>query len=351
MSGLLPLAAAFASIAGAAITLESPKDYQVFQRATKDAGKIAVRGHGAPPCAEVTVNGEALPVDPGTCEFHGELTLPAGGWYKVEVRSGAAAATVEHVGIGEVFVISGQSNSTNYGEEPQHTRSGMVSTFSGTEWRLADDPQPGVQDHSQGGSFIPAFGDALFALLKVPVGVACVGYGGTSVRQWLPKGDRFHSSPASARFFDKAGDEWASDGQLFQGMVERIRQVGRFRALLWHQGESDAHQAAGHVSTGSEYRRMMERLIAATRGATWDFPWMVAQASYHTPADPSDPEIRAAQASLWHDKIALEGPDTDTLTGDNRQNQGTGVHFSAKGLRAHGQLWAEKVARWISQSW
>jgi hypothetical protein len=94
---------------------------------------------------------------------------------------------------------------------------------------------------------------------------------------------------------------------------------------------------------------MMERLISATRAATWDFPWIVAQASYHTPADQSDAAIRAAQASLWKDQIAIEGPDTDSLTGDNRQNGGTGVHLSGKGLQAHGKMWAEKVAQWISQ--
>ena len=41
---------------------------------------------------------------------------------------------------------------------------------------------------------------------------------------------------------------------------------------------------------------------------------MVALVSYHNPADTSSPEIRGAQASLWQDGLALEGPDTDTLT-------------------------------------
>jgi hypothetical protein len=40
-------------------------------------------------------------------------------------------------------------------------------------------------------------------------------------------------------------------------------------------------------------------------------------------------------------------PDTDQLTGDNRQNGGLGVHFSDKGLQAHGHLWAEKVEAWL----
>lgn len=45
---------------------------------------------------------------------------------------------------------------------------------------------------------------------------------------------------------------------------------------------------------------------------------------------------------------ALEGPDTDTLTGEYRRNHaGTGVQMSAKSLQRHGKLWAEKVEVWL----
>ena len=260
------------SQAQAGITLESPRDYQVFQRAAKSGGKIAIRGRSTESCPTAQANGVARQVE-ADCELHGELAMPAGGWYKVEVRAGGAAATVEHVKVGRSSSSPGNLTRRTTGGAAHAQR--MVSTFDGTAWRPADDPQPGVQDSSRQGSFIPSFGDALYARLKVPIGVACVGSGGTSVRQWLPKGERFHSPPTSAKFFSRVSEsEWESDGRLFQGM------------------------------SGPEYRRMMERLISATRSATWEFPWMVAQASYHTPADRSDPDIRAAQASLWKDKIA-----------------------------------------------
>jgi hypothetical protein len=52
------------------------------------------------------------------------FTLPAGGWYVGTVRYGAVGPEqreihVEHLGIGEVFVGAGQSNSTNYGRDSQ----------------------------------------------------------------------------------------------------------------------------------------------------------------------------------------------------------------------------------------
>ena len=81
----------------------------------------------------------------------------------------------------------------------------------------------------------------------------------------------------------------------------------------------------------------------------WDAPWFVAQASYHAPGDEASPEIRAAQASLWKDGVALEGPDTDALGGELRDSGGKGVHLSGPGLREHAARWAKKVVPWLQR--
>jgi hypothetical protein len=94
-----------------------------------------------------------------------------------------------------------------------------------------------------------------------------------------------------------------------------------------------------------EYAQKMTVLIQASRqAADWDVPWFVAQVSYHGPAATSFPTTRQGQQMLWEKGTALEGPDTDKLARDNRDNDGQGIHFSAKGLRAHGKMWADKVS-------
>lgn len=351
------------------IALSSPRDYQVFQRQNREAGRILICGRAALPAdqAEVRVTGRSLngplpgvwvqmKLTKASGEFHGSVTEPAGGFYRVDIQllrhhESVGAATVAHVGVGEVFVVSGQSNATNYGEVRQTSQTRMVVAFDGTSWRIADDPQPGVQDHSSKGSFIPQFGDALYRRYGVPIGIAAVGHGSTSVRQWLPAGDRIYVMPTMTKFVTRNGrGELVSDGILFDGMMLRIHQLGRhgFRALLWHQGESDADQPSGHQISPELYRKMMIRLIrAARRSAGWRFPWFVAEATYHSQQDPSSPSIEAAQRSLWHKGTALEGPNTDTLGSAYRQNRGKGVHFSDIGLRAHGALWAEAVEHWL----
>jgi hypothetical protein len=121
--------------------------------------------------------------------------------------------------------------------------------------------------------------------------------------------------------------------------------------VLWHQGESDANQAdATRTLPGHLYRDYLEQLIRASRREIgWDAPWFVAQASYHVPGDEASPDIRAAQSALWKQGLALEGPDSDALKGDLRENGGQGVHFSGPGLREHAVRWVEKVAPWLER--
>jgi serine/threonine protein kinase len=322
------------------LLLQVPKDYQVFQRRSRLRGQITVEGRVRRACDQVEVRllgkslagalpdqWQVLPVDRQSRQFAGTLPTNAGGWYKVEIRAlkdqqVVAQTVVDHVGVGEVFVGAGQSNSTNCAPERLQQHSGMVASFSGTDWQLADDPQPGVHDGSAGGSYWPAFGDALYARYHVPIGIASTGHSGTSVSQWQP------------------------NGELFRWMATRMHQLGRdgFRAVLWHQGESDVGMAA------EEYARRLTSVIQGSkRAAGWEFPWFVAQVSYHNPTNTSFPNPRKAQKQLWETGIALEGPDTDTLTGDNRDNGGQGIHFSPKGLRAHGQLWADKVGVYLEK--
>lgn len=312
----------------------SPHDYQVFQRQTRHQGNVLLDGDIKPGMEKIeyrvtgtstggTLPGEwhPLPLNPLTHSFRTVVAIPAGGWYQIEFRASKAGgekvtASLAHVGVGEVFVIAGQS--TNTGSDKIKPESGMVSTFSGTGWRLAEDPQPGANDITSGGSPWPALGDALYAKYKVPIAVAVTGEAGTSVM------------------------EWRSGNSGFDSLMRRIGQLHPegFRAVLWDQGESDASRS------GDDYFETLSSTIAASYAmAHWKFPWFVAEASYTSPKTASSPAIRGAQQQLWTKRIALEGPDKDTLTGDYR----SGMNLNAKGLKRHGELWAEKVSVYLDR--
>jgi hypothetical protein len=354
---------------GVALKLSSPQDYQVFQRASKDKGVIAIRGEFVGSVAKTTTIQARLVTDGKAGKwrklrvlfaggkFSATLDAPAGGWYRLELRvlsSGAvlAESSVEHVGMGEVFVVAGQSNSANYGEEKQRTKTGRVASFVGPGWQLANDPQPGASGGS--GSFMPPFGDAIAERFHVPVGIVACGIGATSVREWLPKGTTFPNPPTiEGRVAKLPNGTWESKGEAFEMFTDRVQQFGSrgFRAVLWHQGESDANQRdSTRTLPGNLYREYLEKVIHDSGHMIgWDAPWFVAQVSYHVPGDESSPDIRAAQAALWRDGVALEGPDTDALKGNLRQDGGKGIHFSGPGLREHAVRWVEKVGPWLEQ--
>jgi hypothetical protein len=351
----------------AQMALSEPVDYQVVQRFSGAEGRLRIRGT----CTEAgNPKFEARILAPGAPgiwrklsvrmaheTFAASLKAPAGGWYRLEVRMEdrgmvIAECAVEHVGVGEVFVVAGQSNSANHGEEKQVTQTGRVAAWNGHGWQLAKDPQPGAS--GSGGSFMPPLGDAIVRRFDVPVGFVACGIGATSVREWLPKGATFPNPPTIESRVRKLPDgKWASNGEAFSNFVSRMKAFGQrgFRAVLWHQGESDANQKdPTRTLPGSLYREYLSQVIRESRREIgWKAPWFVALASYHVPGDEASPEIRAAQSWLWHDGLAWEGPDSDSLKGEFREQNGRGVHFSGKGLREHAAKWAAKVCPQIER--
>lgn len=365
-------------LAAADLVIEAPREWQVIQR--RDAagadvpvriritpapqGEVVVESRLGPAAADPLADGQGwnrLAVTREGDAWRGTVVVPAGGWHRLQLRAVPASAgeaqpaasaigTVERIGVGEVFVVAGQSNSANHGEVRQRPTSGRVATFDGQAWRIADDPQPGAS--GAGGSFMPPLGDLLVAEFDVPVGFVACGIGASSVREWLPADVPFANPPTiEARVRRREEGQWHSDGAAYAMVVERMRSLGPrgFRAVLWHQGESDANQAdPKRTLPGDRYREYLETLVVRSRrDIGWQAPWMVAQASYHVPGDEGSDDIRAAQAAVAAAGIAVAGPDSDALKGVLREAGGRGVHFSGPGLVAHAGAWAEKIVPWI----
>jgi hypothetical protein len=319
------------------IGITSPRELQVFQRDAHDVGHVRVEATAPDEVATLGAsvdakNGAAIawtPLEmedlPGpTRRFHGTLEVKAGGWYSLAFSTAqgtAPIASVQRFGVGEIFVVAGQSNSTNFGEERFPSQDDQVVAFDGEHWTIAADPMPGVQDKSQGGSPWPLCGKLLREFLGVPVAFASCGYGGTSIRQWQ-KTSKFEISGAKV--------------DLYGGLARRVRALGEFRAILWHQGESDAAGGMGKAEYVELFRKLASDLAQDTGSHA---PWIVAQASYVPDAEESKRNaIRDAQAELWEKGDALRGPNTDELVGDYRHSKDH-VHFSKKGLEAHAARW------------
>jgi hypothetical protein len=337
--------------ADASLVLDSPAEWQVFQRRSTDRGPVTIAGKAAPGTAGLRyrITGKPAhgklaegwqvfrPAADGTFEIRPDVA--AGGWYALEVEAGRngrveASVKLARFGVGEVFVTAGQSNSTSCGERRPGQTSGLVAAFDGKSWKLAEDPMPGAHDLSvrswstvRNGSCWPSFGDAMVAKYRVPVGIAVTGRGSSGIDEWQQDANGKHGA------------------ELFEWMMARIKALGPngFRAVLWHQGETDAR-----TKNTEQYARLLKRVISSSRKeAGWEFPWIVAKVSYLNPQLREFPGIRAAFQKLWDSGVALEGPDSDTLGPEFRNAGGRGIHMNQKGLAKLGQMWAEKAARCI----
>jgi hypothetical protein len=261
---------------------------------------------------------------PGDYQF--QLQIPAGGWYRLEVRavnaSGAivGSAQVAHVGVGEVFLISGQSYAAGANDELLKIDDPLERTvlfdWVTKSWRTANDPFPHVDS---GGTIWPAFANTLQPILQVPIGLVNVAVGGTSTRQWMPGEALFH--------------RFSEGGQA----------VGRFRYVLWQQGESDVIE---NIPTATYVERL--QTIQKALAKQWGFSprWLLAKSTLHPTVYKKPVEearIRAAIDQLWRVPGFGRGPDTDILNGENRGGIKSRRHFSPIGQRRAGLMWFASV--------
>lgn len=232
--------------------------------------------------------------------------------------------TVEKVGVGEIFITAGQSNSTNCGDTPIVPWHDTVSAWTGSVWRHAFDPQPICggpsdicsTDPAYGGSPWSRLGDILAHQLGVPIGFISVGYGGTSVEQWLPGGlyGRLKSAITDSRLYG-------------------------LRAILWHQGETDS--IAG--TSTSDYAGRLTKIIEQSRiDAGWEVPWGVALAAYlPQTSEAVEAAIRAGQLQVANNLPSVfQGPNTDSLGPLYRFDT---VHFNLEGLLEHAFGWCTTI--------
>jgi hypothetical protein len=337
------------------LKLNSPQPRQVIQREGYQAAHAHEHEQGGPQLghAEVNVQGtwsgsiparlEARAILHDGCtgralgwtmlgdvkvagDFNFKVMIPAGGWYRLEVRavakSGAAIGQTEvnPIGIGEVFLISGQSYAAGANDELQRVEDplerSVLLDYQAKSWRTAHDPFPHVDN---GGTIWPAFANAIQPILRVPVGLVNVAVGGTASRQWLPGED------------------------LYRRFAEGGKAAGRFRFVLWQQGESDVIE---NIATATYVDRL--QIIHAGLDKEWGFSprWLLAKSTLHPTVyrkPVEEARIREAIDQLWKRPGFGQGPDTDILAGENRGGVKSRRHFSPVGQRRAGLMWFASV--------
>ena len=287
-----------------AIIEQGPEDWQILQQDESGNGRIELGGrwkHEIPGRVELRLVWEDTGVavaagldwqaartgDDGTWKAVLE-SVPAGGLYRLETRLRTAEnpagewsprGDMRHfLGVGDLWVIAGQSNSAGYGRGPYQDAAELgVHLFRNSErWTLASHPMNESTDTrhavnreaaNPGHSPYLQFGRVLKRTLSHPVGLVQTALGGSPLTRWNP------------------GEPGPAD--LFDNMLRCVgRAGGKVRGILWYQGESDA----GSDADAATYARRFGQAVAAWREALGDPELPVLTVQLNRVYNPPDPD-------------------------------------------------------------
>ncbi|MDR1692910.1 MAG: sialate O-acetylesterase [Oscillospiraceae bacterium] len=187
------------------------------------------------------------------------LKVPAGGLYRLELTmtyGGADGYTVtrgdmvRHWGVGDVFVIAGQSNAAGRAKDefPDPPVLGVNLLRNSGVWDIAAHPmndctgavyEGHYENHNPGHGPFLAFAKRLRAELGYPIGLIMTAYGGSPLRWWNPE----------------------ENGALLGEAVRMVKTHSpKVKAMLWYQGEAD-----GMEETGDTYLSRFAAFVGAAR--------------------------------------------------------------------------------------
>lgn len=339
-------AGAFAGMALSVATagemrIQFPQPYTLFQRDATGQGAVHIRGSfpadERPERVEARFGGRAWQMvdsKPGPDRFDG--TIPAAvGQGLLEVRGAGGshlAASVPCVGVGDLFLITGQSNADGRGVEmvaldPTNPYVGVK--YSGNEWSEGCDPSSSDGKHS---SPWPAVLNRLIPDQKVPIGFITAAVGSTVVKQWRKV------QGASA---DKAWDPGGMHARAMKMVGDATGGSMKIRAVLYYQGENDLTHWNG-LSVEGNYEEYKAGLMAAISDF-WNelhVPVLVGQITYETDRLKCD-NIRRAQQEVWTDNPhARQGPVTYDISGESGW---TGHFTTAAEMQAYSGRWSAAI--------
>lgn len=232
--------------------------------------------------------------------FSGLINGLTTGWHEFQIEAFDAdgstlTTTSEKVGVGDLFITSGDANAANYGAKINRLAGENVYALdvSTGEWQLANDQQPGASTLLGGtsGSVWGKFGESLASLLGegVPIGIVSTAQANTDVTSWDPF---------------TAGSNY----ERLKAAIEALD--GDFTAVLWDAGRTD-HKNGINAET---YRETMLRIIDAAYGLTDadDWSWVMATETFSEGT--TDADLLAAQnAVIASRESVVAGPNLDAF--------------------------------------
>lgn len=171
------------------------------------------------------------------------------------------SAAVFHIGVGEIFLIAGQSNASGVGKtpgfDPPHP---LVHLYRNSLlWTTAAHPtndSTGTAHPENADFYLPGtspflrFGTTMCRALSCPIGLVAVSKGDTYLGQWLPETDESQADlPLPSGY--PAGSLWRVIGTAVAAVG------GKIAGVAWYQGENDADVDGMCAAYGERFARFV----------------------------------------------------------------------------------------------
>lgn len=374
----------FSLSVNAQISVNFPMDKAVFQRNSNNQANLNIAGtlNTAATSIEarllnpltsnsVVIDWTVIQNNPMGGVFYGTISNVNGGWYTLEVRAKSGntvigTSSVNRVGVGEVFIIAGQSNAQgldNYG------------SVSSTDERVVNHNWSGQLVNGQCSTQIPIYptfsqlqsnnsiatwghsswcwgklGDLLVSNLGIPVVFFNTGVSGTTTKNWKVSSDN-QSTTNIYTGTPFCGGVVGPPYRNLKNALNYYASIYGVRAVLWHQGESDADPRNNEYNGGrpstQDYYDNLSYIINKSRTdfGNSNLPWVVSRVSYIGVGTQSpttyQPVIDAQNNAISNINKVFSGPNTDNLT--NRFYDGDYVHFSGSQLIDLANAWYSEL--------
>lgn len=227
--------------------------------------------------------------------------VPAGGLYRIEtclqidgnpaMEWAIRGDMIHHVGVGDLWIIAGQSNAAGYGKGPVSDlpELGVHLLRNSGKWDLATHPFnestntlhiENRETANPGHSPFLAFAKLLKKETGYPIGLLQTALGGSPLKAWNP----------------------GEDGTLYRNMLSVVRAAGgSARGVVWYQGCSDCAPVDSE-SYGERFRQTVERWRADLGDPS--LPFATVQLNRHTKDVATEEDNRAWGLVREHQRVA-----------------------------------------------